>query len=136
MYQPDTILKLKEPRSKEGEPFPYDRVRVVGQSPVSTPTPNAWEGAMGQSVLIEPVSDFGSVVDEPFGKLQTLYEVESLPPEPDLSQQVKVIPAGAAGPSPEDRFASESSNPLKARKRRTKTTKPSPLDVPPADEVA
>jgi hypothetical protein len=42
MYTRNTILELKEPKSTEEAPFPYDRVRVIGTSVVARP------GAMGE----------------------------------------------------------------------------------------
>ena len=36
MYEPGTILAMREPQSTDDTPYPYDRVQVVGQSPVST----------------------------------------------------------------------------------------------------
>jgi hypothetical protein len=100
VYKPDTILALKEPRTEYdedgavvGEAFPYDRVRVIGQSPVNHATiATEWTGANGQGVIVEPLTEFGANLDEPFGRLQELYVVESLP-EP--------------GPSPEQVFADE-----------------------------
>lgn len=109
MYQPDTILRLKELRSTPEVPFPYDRVRVINQSPIDHGTTgSAWTGANGQGVIITPLTDFASTIDEPYGKLQRLYEVEELPaklvaPTPVLT----VIEPNELGASPEDVFAAE-----------------------------
>ena len=143
MYQPDTILTLKEPRSTDDEPFPYDRVRVVGQSPINHGlTDETWVGANGQGVIIEPIHSFGSTTDEPFGKLQELYDVESIPEvEAVAPVTVKTVPPEAQGPSPEDVFASEAAKEGKDS-RRVKPVEPpkSPLDKPPVrgaeEEVA
>lgn len=109
MYQPDTVLTLKDPRSTEEEPFPYDRVRVVGQSPVDHGlTSSAWTGSNGQGVIVTPLTSFGSTIDEPYGKLQRLYEVESIPEVVvPVAATVKVLQQTDAGPSPEDVFAQE-----------------------------
>jgi hypothetical protein len=116
VYKPDTILALKEPRTEYdedgavvGEAFPYDRVRVIGQSPVNHATiATEWTGANGQGVIVEPLTEFGANLDEPFGRLQELYVVESLP-EPAVfrGEQVEVLTPADLGPSPEQVFADE-----------------------------
>jgi hypothetical protein len=107
VYQAETILKLKEPR--EDDEFPYNRVEVVGPSPVHHSTRSAeWVGSNGEGVIIKPAGGaFGSALDEPFGKLQQLYDVESLPEQNPQAEapQVRVITPETAGPSPEDQFA-------------------------------
>ena len=110
MYEPKTILKLKKTRGTENKPFPYDRVEVVGQSPVNHGAQaSEWVGAAGQGVVITPLDGFGSTLDEPYGKLQSIYDVESLPPDEIIAAPVKVIRSnsGSAGPSPEEVFAGE-----------------------------
>ena len=131
MYAPGTILKLKEQREPTekldrdtGEPvlrgpkgrekpvmleFPYNRVKVIGRSPVSYA--NDWTGIDAQGVIIMPLTDFAGNLDEPFGKLQQLYEVESIPEvEVPKEVKVKIIDANTnqAGPTPEEVFAKES----------------------------
>lgn len=121
MYEPGTILTLKEPRSvgeptlENGDPnpdyeeFPYDRVRVLGTSPINHGlTQSEWQGAEGTGIIIEPLHGFGSNVDEPQGRIQSLYEVESIPErEIDVGAPVKVTTQATAGPSPEEVFAAE-----------------------------
>lgn len=129
MYDPDTILELKEPkpdevvearkdpdtgrtRPKHKIPFPYNKVRVVGQSPVdhSAGRQGTWQGAAAQSVLIEPLSGHGSTLDEPLGKIQKLYKVVSVPSNEILVEPIRVVrsTSASAGPSPEEVFAKES----------------------------
>lgn len=127
MYESNTILELKEPRpdvkipKKEDPdtgrvrpahtlPFPYNKVRVIGRSPVdhSGGAQGTWSGAAATGVIIEPLSGFASTLDEPFGKLQKLYKVIEVP-----SNEVEVVPirvirsdlTTSAGPTPEDVFA-------------------------------
>lgn len=136
MYTPDTILVLREPRTvgvpgeEDHAPFAYDRVRVIGQSPVDHGLSSAaWTGSNGQGVLIEPLEAFASNVDEPFGKLQRLYEVESIPTqEVPVVGTVNIVPSDAAGPSPEDVFASQSPGEDDGRSRSKPAPVVSPLD--------
>lgn len=129
MYEPNTILKLKDPkpdievpakvdpdnperkRPKHKVPFPYNRVRVVGQSPVDhgAGRGGSWEGVGSTGVIIEPLSGHGSNLDEPLGKLQKLYDVESIPDNEIIIEPVRIIrpTSGSAGPTPEEVFAIE-----------------------------
>lgn len=142
MYQPDTILALKEPRTKgtEGEkdyePFAYDRVRVVGQSPINHGLASAeWSGPDGQGVIVQPITSFGSTLDEPIGKLRLLYEVESLPEENLIPREAKVriidASTSAAGQTPEEVFAEEAPGEKSKDGKRGRTPlENSPLTVP------
>ena len=113
MYERDTILVLKEQRDADpetGEAFAYNRVRVVGESPVAHTHKGEWEGADARGVIIQPVTNFGSNLDEPFGKLRELYSVESIPEVVvPVQQTVKIVNAttAQAGPTPEEVFAAE-----------------------------
>jgi hypothetical protein len=110
MYESDTILTLKEQRPADdetGEDFAYNRVRVVGESPVSHAQKGDWTGSDARGVIIIPLSNFGGTLDEPFGKLRELYEVESIPThEAPVNVPVKVInrTSAASGPTPEEVF--------------------------------
>ena len=133
MYEPETVLVLKEPRSTEEDQFPYDRVEVIGQSPIHHGTrAEEWEGAQGQGVIVKPLNGFGSTLDEPYGKLRDLYNVESTPVREAAAQAtVKLITDADLGPSPEEQFAD-------AAKRSTKKApaakrKPSPLGGDPEE---
>lgn len=114
MYATGTILKLKKPRPKDKETkedFPYNLVRVIGESPVSHGNKGKWEGSDAKGVLIAPLSNFGSTLDEPFGKLRDLYDVESIPEvEIPVEQKIRIIDAttAQAGKTPEEVFAEES----------------------------
>lgn len=113
MYDADTILTLKEQRAPDpetNEEFPYNRVRVVGESPVQHTTRGDWTGADARGVIIVPLNNFGSTLDEPFGKLRDLYTVESIPERyVEIANPVRVVNAtsAAAGPTPEEVFATE-----------------------------
>lgn len=137
MYTPGTILELKEPREAyqktdpyTGEPrmiqrrnpktgenedttkphmleFPYNRVEVVGESPVVA-TEDEWTGADARKVILKPLTDFAGNIDEPFGKVRKLYKVV-FEPKREIPAEIKVIQTNAnsreAGPSPEEVFA-------------------------------
>ncbi len=111
MYAAGTILKLKEQRPKDketGEPFAYNKVRVVGASPVSHTGISEWSGVSANGVILEPIANFGGVIDEPLGKIQALYDIESEPVvEVDVAPKVRIIDSSsaAAGPTPEEVFA-------------------------------
>lgn len=147
MYERGTILKLRNPRPDvevgEGEekhthPFPYNRVRVLGQSPINHSTLDSeWVGQQGQGVIIEPLSSFASNIDEPFGKVQDLYEVESIPEPAVIESKVIVQTPESLGPSPEDRLAQEQKE-AGLKKSPTRVPTPvSPLDEDPdAEEKA
>jgi hypothetical protein len=118
MYAPETILALKESKSKgtpgedDYEPFAYDEVRVVGSSPVNHALRSAeWTGSNGQGVIITPLTSFGSTLDEPYGKLVKLYDVKELPEERVVYREtpVRVINSASAeaGRTPEEVFAEE-----------------------------
>jgi hypothetical protein len=147
MYTPGTILALKEPKStpesKKGADdavvFPYDRVEVIGISPISHSgqATGEWEGISAQGVIIRPLTDFASNLDEPLGRLQTLYSVEYEPPRQEFEVKVERYDANtrAAGLSPEEAFA-EAAGTTPATKSKTRVRSPhSPLqDL--ADEAA
>ncbi len=150
MYDTGTILKLKEPkpdivvpervdpdnpqrkRPKHKVPFAYNRVRVLGESPIDYGggRGGTWEGQGARGVLIEPLSAHGSTLDEPFGKLQKLYEVESVPDNEVLVEPVRVVRAhtASAGPTPEEVFAADAdARGLKQSAKRERTPFESPL---------
>lgn len=137
MYEPDTILKLKEPRSTEDTPFAYDQVKVLGQSPINYAKTSEWAGAAAQGVIIAPLTEFDRTLEEPYGKLQALYVVESIPThEAPAAVPVKVInsTSGSAGPTPEEQFAETAPGippePGQRRGRTSRAEQPSPLDAP------
>jgi hypothetical protein len=103
---------VKDPKTKEPIPvmlqFPYNRVRVVGRSPVTT-SENGWQGEDAVRVIIEPLTEFGGNLEEPMGKLKQLYDVESTPEPVEAPVKVTVREINAttsqAGPTPEEVFA-------------------------------
>lgn len=138
MYEPNTELTLKEqrpPDGETGEDFPYNKVRVVGPSPISHAGAAAeWEGPTAAGVIITPLTNFGSTLDEPLGKLQALYDVTYVPEtEVDVEPKVKVIrsTSGSAGPTPEEVFKTEApGEPPEEGQIRRRTPMQSPLDDP------
>ena len=134
MYREGTILELKEPRSTESDPFPYDQVEVIGISPVThAGGASDWDGVNAQGVIVRPLTEFGATIDEPYGKLRALYSIIEEPGEDEDGKVVAAVSVVNAlrGDSPEDVFAAIAAEtpPVPAPK-----TKPSPLaDVASSD---
>jgi hypothetical protein len=115
-FQADTE-KLKPGAAPVGEEFPYNRVRVVGVSPVvhSGRDGGQWVGASGQGVIIQPMAGFDSNVDYPLGFIQSKYDVESEPVLADPRDTVYGLPreytrvdlGRSTAPTPEEVFAKE-----------------------------
>ena len=105
MFQPETVLIKREPFEEDHASAPYNRVKVIGQSPINHGTiQTEWVGAQAQGVIIQPIDGFGSTLDEPYGKLVDLYEIESVPENVLPAEQViQYIPQDGS-PSPEDIF--------------------------------
>jgi len=125
MYTQDTILVLKEQRPNDpetDEAFAYNRVQVKGQSPISHAHKGKWTGGDAEGVILLPISNFGGVLDEPFGKVRSLYDVESVP-ERIINRvaPIRIIDSSSAeaGRTPEEVFAEESPGvaPLPGQKR-------------------
>jgi hypothetical protein len=139
MYSADTILKLKTPRSTEDTPFPYDRVRVIGPSPVSKghESKTKYAGSEAQGVIITPLEGFEANLDEPFGKLTALYDVESVPERKPIKSGIVVKDSTSTtdmGPTPEQVFAAEAPGEPSEHGERVRTPL-SPL-TDPNDETA
>lgn len=134
MYEPDTILTLKEQREPDpetGEEFAYNKVKVINESPVSHTNKGDWQGVDARGVIIVPIANFGGTLDEPFGKLRELYDVESIPEHTaPVEQPVRVINQGtaSAGPTPEEVFAEKA--PGKAPEEGQTRARTSPLGDP------
>jgi hypothetical protein len=134
MYATDTILTLKAqrpPDEETGEDFPYNQVRVVGESPINH-VHGDWSGTDAAGVIVQPVTNFGATLDEPFGKLRALYDVESIPEPPSIvpAGAVQVIDSrsAAAGPTPEEVFEDKApGTPPEPGQTRGRTPRPSPL---------
>ncbi len=110
MYQAGTVLTLKDQRDADketGEAFPYNKVEVIGESPIQHSSRGEWQGGNATGVLITPLSNHGGVIDEPFGKLRELYDVETIPEDVIDNAPIRVINQGTAqaGPTPEEVFA-------------------------------
>lgn len=138
MYAAGTILELKEQREPErkidpqtGEPafvkkrnrdtgelentktpamqpFPWNKVQVLGKSPVVHDYSD-WTGADAEGVILQPLTEFAGNIDEPIGKVRMLYNVVSVPEEKVYQPEVRVVQAATAqaGPTPEEVFATE-----------------------------
>jgi hypothetical protein len=117
MYEAGTILTRKEQIGTAAEPHAYDRIEVIGVSPVnhSFAAGSEWAGALGTGVLIKPAGEtFGSNLDVPFGELQQKYDVDFIPEREELIQpQVRRFNAtsAAAGRTPEEVFAAAAVKP-------------------------
>lgn len=140
MFEPNTVLALKEQRDADPETkeeFPYNRVKVVGQSPVSHADKGDWQGTDAAGVIVVPLTNFGSTLDEPFGKLREIYDVESMPEvEVEVAPKIRVIngTSAQAGPTPEEVFAEKApGTPPEEGQKRART---SPLGDPGGPQTA
>jgi hypothetical protein len=115
--------------------FPYNLVRVIGPSPISRHTKGDWIGADAAGVLLTGLTNFGATLDEPFGWLRTLYDVEEIPEEPQAvivhKDQAAILAAAHAVPeTPEDIFKAKAPGvPPKEGETRGRTPM-SPLGEP------
>lgn len=114
MYESDTILALKEQRPNDpetDEPFAYNEVKVIGESPVSHADKGDWTGDDARGVIIVPLSNFGGTLDEPFGKLRQIYDVKSAPVvEVGVEPKIRVYDGTKSSPdrpTPEQVFQTE-----------------------------
>jgi hypothetical protein len=107
MFEPNTVLRLREPEGTEEEPHPYDRVVVVGQSPVqhATESGSPWAGADATGFIIRPLDGFDATLDKPLGLLDELYEVESYPTDPITGEPLRPENNPRNAPSPEQALA-------------------------------
>lgn len=109
--------KVKKELEKKAEEtpaieFPYNRVRVIGPSPISRHVKGDWTGADAAGVLLTGLTNFGATLDEPFGWLRTLYDVEEIPSEPQSAithkDQAAILAAAHNVPeTPEEIFAAK-----------------------------
>lgn len=142
MFKPATILTLRaqrDPDPETGEEFPYNRVQVIGESPILHPGDKKadgspkWVGPDAKGIIISPLSTFAGNLDEPYGKLKKLYDVEFVPAEEEIVREVR-IPIRTPedlGPTPEEVFAKEAPGDPDAPRRFA--TQPSPLEDPALD---
>lgn len=136
MYARDTILTLKEQRDPDPETqevFAYNKVRVVGESPVQHTSRGDYTGEDSKGVIIVPIANFGGTLDEPFGKLRQLYDVTEVPEttiQPPSPIRVIDSSTAQAGPTPEEVFKEQAPGvpPLPGQIRGR--TPRSPLDDP------
>jgi hypothetical protein len=90
MYEPGTILALKEPQSTDDKPYAYDRVEVVGQSPIqhNSSSGSPWAGPDATGYVIRPLEEHAPTLDKPYGELDQLYDVEAYPTDPITQQPI------------------------------------------------
>lgn len=156
MYEPNTILKLKEPqyidadgrkqpledykpKNKDDKPteFPYNRVRTLGASPVSHPAATGWQGVEAQGVIVRPEAAFGGVLDLPLGQVQSLYEVEALPPEEEEPDpQIQRVKRLKSQPTPEEAFKAAEPPGSKKSPTRVRTPLEDLADLTPKPETS
>jgi hypothetical protein len=109
MFEPGTILRLREPQSTDDKPYPYDLVKVIGQSPIQHSRPDADSPFAGQDAVgyvITPAGDaFGPTLDKPYGELAEHYEIEAYPTDPVTGEDIKPENNPRNVPSPEQVFA-------------------------------
>ena len=131
MYARNTILTRREPFEApnpeadppvEGDPkYIFNRVRVIGRSPISHMGGAAAEGSGvgAQGVIVEPLEGFGGTVDRPLGELQRDYTIEFEPGPTQIEPTLRVINAQTreAGPSPEEVFATTASEKTESKPR-------------------
>lgn len=109
MFEPGTILALRDPQSTDDKPYAYDRVFVVGQSPVqhTSADPNTpWAAQDAIGFILRPAGkSFGPVIDRPYGEINELYEVEEYPTNPVTGEPLKPENNPQNRPSPEQILA-------------------------------
>jgi hypothetical protein len=103
MYHTGTILKLREPQSTDEKPYAYDRVKVVGQSPVQhvSDSGSLWAGADATGIIIQPLTEYAPTIDKPAGQLEELYYVESYPLDPITQEPLTPENTSPYAPTPE-----------------------------------
>lgn len=110
MYEPGTILRLREPQGTDKSPYPYDLVKVVGQSPIQHSRPDAntpFAGMDAVGYIITPVAEFGPTLDKPYGELAEVYDIESYPTDPTTGEPLTPESNPRNLPSPEQFLAQE-----------------------------
>lgn len=126
MFEPGTILRLREPQGTEDAPYPYDLVKVVGQSPIQHSTrrkegeesPFAGQDAVG--FIVQPAGDsFGPTLDKPYGELAEKYEIEEYPTDPITGEELKPENNPRNLPSPEQVFSKASRETKVEQRERT-----------------
>ena len=103
-------------------PEAYHRIEVIGQSPLShSSAASEWTGTNADGVLIRPLTDFGSTLDEPYGRLRDLYEIESIP-DAVIAAQAATAPQAAyiAPQTVEEVFEDASGGPERAKPAKVK----------------
>jgi hypothetical protein len=121
MFSPGTILRLRDPQSTDDKPYPYDLVKVVGQSPVqhSTGGDSPWAGPDAFGYIISPVDAFGPTLDKPYGELNDLYEVDEYPTDAVTGQPITPENNPQNRPTPEQILRKASDEQAAVKKRES-----------------
>lgn len=77
-FPTDTILTRKKPKKNA-----YDRIKIVGASPIRTARAGEWAGETGDDIIVEPLTEFAPPTTFPETVLEREYDVESMPDEFD-----------------------------------------------------
>ena len=97
----------KTPKTTKANPDPYDRVEVIGESPLSfSDSSSTWDGVGARGVILKPLESFAGTVDRPYGELMRDYKTEFEPPNTIPQPKVEIIDVDAL-PSPEEVFAKQ-----------------------------
>lgn len=119
MFEPGTILALREPQSTDDNVYPYDRVEVIGQSPVhhATASGSVWAGADATGFIVRPLTEFAPTVDKPYGELAAAYEIEEYPNDPITGNPITPESNPRNAPTPEQILAAAARDEAPAPRR-------------------
>lgn len=138
MYEPGTILRLREPQGTDEKPYPYDLVKVVGQSPIQHSRPDAntpFAGMDAVGYIITPHADFGPTLDKPYGELAEKYEIESYPTDPITGDPITPEDNPRNRPSPEQALARAARDNAKKEVERRPKSQPLQEDAKSPEQV-
>lgn len=109
IFPTDTILERKRPLGKNHNLYPFNKVRVVGRSPIKAPSFSEWEGADGETLLVEPLTAFATHQSMPVSIADRDYTVTYDPPAPEGALGINSPDAGPRLLTAEEQFAREAS---------------------------
>jgi hypothetical protein len=104
--------------------FPYNKVEVIGPSPIHHGGESKWTGPDSAGVIVRPLTDFAGNIDEPVGKIKQLYNVVSVPEDVvPVEQTIRVINSSTnqAGETPEEVFTREAPGKASPDGKRART---------------
>jgi hypothetical protein len=73
-FPAETILVRRTPKDN-----PFDRLKVIGVSPIRTARAGEWTGETGDDVIVEALADFASPGTFPDSVLEREFDVEFMP---------------------------------------------------------